>query len=300
MKRWLLAQARAAGDVWRTVRRSPVSTLFSVVALATALALPVAGVAVLQGMERVAARFDTEAQISLFLAPAVTPREREALARTIRAKPGVKSVRVVTREQALAELQATEGVRDLLAGLPGNPLPDSLVVRAAERRGIASLSDSLSREPGVASIQADVAWVERLEALLEAAQLVVFALAVLLGAGVVAVTFNTIRLQVLTRAEELEIASLVGATRAWQRRPFLYFGVFQGVTAGLLCAGLVAGLLSAVGSRLEAITGVLGGGGGALHLPSLLALTSVLSSAVLGWIGAWAAVHRHLRGQVPR
>ena len=76
------------------------------------------------------------------------------------------------------------------------------------------------------------------------------ALAALLGIAVVAVTFNTIRLQVLTRRDEIEIASLVGATPAWLRRPFLYFGMLQGAAAGMVATGAGAALLWVANARL--------------------------------------------------
>jgi len=104
-----------------TARAAPLSTLLSVAALAAALVLPSPAHAVLDGLARIAARFDTDSQIALYLVPGVDARAREALERSLRARPGIKSVRTVTREQALAELEATEGVRDLLAGLAGNP-----------------------------------------------------------------------------------------------------------------------------------------------------------------------------------
>ena len=59
--------------------------------------------------------------------------------------------------------------------------------------------------------------------------LAVALLAALLAFALVAVTFNTIRLQILTRREEIEVAKLIGATDAFIRRPFLYYGALQGL-----------------------------------------------------------------------
>jgi cell division transport system permease protein len=108
------------------------------------------------------------------------------------------------------------------------------------------------------------------------------------------VTFNTIRLQVLTRAAELEVAALFGATRAWLRRPFLHYGVLQGIAAGLLSVGLAAGFVAMLVQGFPDGSAVLLGSGEIADPPWELALTAVLVSASLGWLGAWLSVLEHL------
>jgi len=289
---WLRAHVGAARAAGATARAAPLSTLLSVLALAAALVLPVAAYAVLDGLTRIAARFDTDSQIALYLLPGADARSREALERSLRARPGIKSVRTITREQALAELEATEGVRDLLAGLAGNPLPDTIVVRPAARSrdALAMLKSELARLPGVASAQGDAAWVERLDAIARTGTMLIGALAALLGVAVVAVTFNTIRLQVLTRRDEIDIAALVGATTAWLRRPFLYFGMLQGAAAGLVATAIGAVLLWVANARLGDTLTSFGAGATIPTMTLQLALTVVLASAFLGWLGAWLSL----------
>ena len=57
-------------------------------------------------------------------------------------------------------------------------------------------------------------------------------LAALLSFSLVAVAFNTIRLQIMTMRDEIEVSKLIGATRGFVRRPFLYFGAIQGAVGG--------------------------------------------------------------------
>jgi cell division transport system permease protein len=117
---------------------------------------------------------------------------------------------------------------------------------------------------------------------------------VLLGMGVVAVVFNTIRLEILNRRAEIEVTKLVGGSNAFVRRPFLYTGALYGVMAGLLGWALVTGslvllarpvarLAAAYGSRFELADPA---------LPEFGIL--LLGGAVLGWIGAWVAASREL------
>ena len=81
--------------------------------------------------------------------------------------------------------------------------------------------------PRVAHVQLDSAWVKRFDAFLRLARLALWMLAGIFAAGLIAVTFNTIRLQVLAQAAEIEVARLIGATDAFIRRPFYYFGALH-------------------------------------------------------------------------
>ena len=131
--------------------------------------------------------------------------------------------------------------------------------RNAIRRGIARALPRSRRTrkhfPGWRRVESDVAWVERLDALVRAGEWAAGWLAGLLAIAVVAATFNTVRLQVLTRAKELEVSSLLGGTRPWLRRPFLYFGTLQGLLAGALAVAGVAVALAIFAGRLGPASG---------------------------------------------
>jgi cell division transport system permease protein len=123
----------------------------------------------------------------------------------------------------------------------------------------------------------------------------VLVLAGLLGVAIVAVSFNTIRLQILTQRAEIEVSRLLGATDAFIRRPFYYFGSLQG-----LLGGGVAWLIVLAGTRLlrQPVADLAILYGVELGLEPLGAAASVLLlgfAALLGWIGAWLSVSRHLR-----
>src|SRR5690606_16671515 len=105
------------------------------------------------------------------------------------------------------------------------------------------IAEAARRLPKVSHVQADAAWAERLDALLALGRSALALLALLLGLALVAVTFNTIRLQILTQRAEIEVSRLVGATDAYIQRPFFYFGVLQGLLGGLLALAIVAGSL---------------------------------------------------------
>ncbi len=296
MKRWFADHRRAFADTSARALHAPFATALSLLALGSALALPLAGKTLLDSLTAVVKRSGAEPQLTVYLAANAGTKERGALQATLSGRSDVRSVRVVTKEQALAGLQAREGVRDLLAGLTTNPLPDALIVTPASRDPAAmrTLQGELAKLPGVANVEFDSAWVERLAALVRAAAFVTLLMGILLSIAVVAVSFNTIRLQVLTRGQELEVASLFGATRAYLRRPFLYFGAAQGALAGGLAVAFVQLGLWGLNERLGDVLGVFGLPEGFAHVSATTAAATMLAAAALGWIGAWLAVSRHL------
>jgi hypothetical protein len=138
--------------------------------------------------------------------------------------------RFVPREEALKRLQQTEEMAEIVASLPRNPLPDAFIVEPAdtEPAALEASPRKFAGWPKVAHVQLDSAWVKRFDAFLRLGKLALCLLAGLFAAGLVAVTFNTIRLQVMAQAAEIEVARMIGATDAFIRRPFYYFGALQG------------------------------------------------------------------------
>ncbi|MGH8799886.1 MAG: cell division protein FtsX, partial [Casimicrobiaceae bacterium] len=286
----------ALRDAAAAAGRSPLGTALSMVALAAALALPLAAAALLDGLGSIAQRARSTPQLTVYLAPTASAKDRDALLARLKATKEVASVALVTKEQALAELQSREGVRDLLAGLSGNPLPDAVVVTAESRapRALEALRAAVVKLPGADRVDLDLAWIEQVAALVRAGELVTYALAALLGVAVVAATFNTVRLQVLTRVPELDVASLFGATPQYLRRPFLYFGALQGLLAGLLAVVAVQALLWEFNRRIGTALGVFGLPGGFSHLSPGMVAATLAAALGLGWSGAWLAVSRRV------
>src|SRR6185503_2809995 len=180
--------------------------------------------------------------------------------------------------------------------LPQNPLPDAFVVLPRDRAPevMEKLRDEQAAWPGVTHVQLDTAWARRLEAGLKLARLAVGLLATLFAFALVAVTFNTIRLQILTRREEIEVSKLIGATNPFIRRPFLWFGALQGLAGGVAAWIIVSLAVYLLNRDLAGLAALYSA---SFRLPglSLEDAGSLLGfSALLGWLGAWLSVTRHL------
>ena len=116
-----------------------------------------------------------------------------------------------------------------------------------------------------------------------------------LGVGLIAITFNTIRLQVITHKNEIDVSRLLGATDAFISRPFFYFGVSQGVLGGLVAWSIVAIVSLALRTPVQELS-ALYGFDIALSLPNAGATAILLLAAGgLGWLGTSLSLSQHLR-----
>lgn len=260
--------------------------LLTAAVIGIALALPVGGYALLQSLRPVGAEVALESRITLFLAPNARRADVEA---RLRAEPRIAAVRFIPREEALKEMSRVQGLPEVIRALGRNPLPDAFVVSADP-----ALAEELARVPGVAHVQADAVWARRLAAATRIARLALGLLAGLLAAGLIAVTFNTIRLQVLTQREEIEVSKLIGATDAFVRRPFYYQGIAQGLAGGLVALAVVSVSLWLLNREVQELASSYGSNFQLGYLgPSAVAAVLAVAGS-LGWAGAHLSVRRYL------
>jgi cell division transport system permease protein len=125
-------------------------------------------------------------------------------------------------------------------------------------------------------------------------------LAALFAFGLVAVTFNTIRLQILTQRAEIEVAKLVGATDGFIRRPFYYLGMLQGLAGGAVALLIVLASVSALNVGVVELARSYGSSFRLALLGPGDQASVALFSAFLGWLGAYMSVSRYLLEIEPR
>lgn len=296
MSRFFSQQSAALRNALIRLAAAPLNTTLSLLVIGMALALPCAGWVVLDNLRGVAGSASGVQQISIFMAMDASRKDvGEIESRLRNAKPG--KWRLVSKDEALKRLQASEGMSEIIASLPKNPLPDAFVVEPADAQpeSLERLAASFSGWPKVAHVQLDSAWVKRFDAFLRIGRLAITLLASLLAGALVAVTFNTIRLQILAQAAVIEVAKLIGATDAFIRRPFLYFGAMQGALGGLLAAMLVTLSGRFLGTPVAELVALYGSNFDLLGLTPGSVATLAAIGALLGWLGAYLSVSIHLR-----
>ncbi len=295
MRAWLRHHAQCLAAALRRLVRAPVAGALNVLAIGVAVALPLGGWVLLGNVQRLAGEAHVDPQLSVFLAREATRADASRVEAALAGAPGVRRHRFVPKEAALAELQRTEGLREILATLGSNPLPDALVVDLApvDPDAAGRLAAELRALPNVAIVQLDAVWLQRLDAALRLGAMAVGVLAALLGIGMVAITFNTIRQQILTQQAEIEVSRLIGATDAFVRRPFLYQGAVAGLAGGLVALGIVAAALYALNGEVGRLSATYASDF-RLALPGAADLVALAGFAgALGWAGAYLSVSSH-------
>ena len=302
MRSWLRQHRQALAAAFGKLAAQKSAAALNALVIGIALSLPAGGYALLASLRAATAGIALDPQLSVFLRVDANRAEADALGAKLKGDARLRDVRFVSREQALKELQATEGLADVVAALNRNPLPDAFVLRPrnADPAALEALARDLRTLPAVAQVQADSAWARRLGALAGTARLAIALLAALLSFGLVAITFNTIRLQILTQRAEIEISKLIGATDAFIRRPFFYLGALQGFAGGLLALAILWGSFAALNIGIADLAASYGSAFRLALLAPGDAFATVLFSTGLGWFGAYLSVSKYLLEIEPR
>ena len=302
MKSWFRQHGFALGSALIHVRKAPGSFLFNIVVVAIALALPFAGLTLLDNVRPMSEQMSVDPELSLFIKPGTPREEALALAPALQRILNDAKAKIVfvPREQALDALKGKNGLADVLTTLGDNPLPDSYVLKldafksAADAARVDAIAAALRALPAVDAVQVDSAWVKRLAALLGVLRLALLLLAVTLGMVVVAVVFNTIRLQVMTQRDEISVSKLIGATDTFIHRPFYYTGALLGLCAGAVALGAVALALRPLNTAIAEFARLYASEFQLIPLAPLPVAGLLALSAGLGLAGAMLSVQRHL------
>jgi cell division transport system permease protein len=297
MRTWLRQHRQGFTAATLRFANVPMATLFNAFAIAVSLALPLIAYILVFNVQALAHHADDNSpQMNVFLANDATRKDADNIERVIEQSSAVRKLRFIAKDQALAELKRDEAVARVAGILETNPLPDAFIadLHPDAPAGADTLAAQLRGLPKVALVQLDSEWLHRVDGLLRLGKMAVAVLAALLAFALVAVTFNTVRMQIVTQRDEIEVSELIGATRAYIRRPFYYQGALLGLLGGLLALLLVV----AAGVYLNPQVATLAESYGSdfyLRLPPTLDLLGLLGfAAFLGWLGAWLSVSRHL------
>lgn len=305
---------RARGLAWREqhlysffsslgrLAARPWATALTVLVLGFALALPLLFFLVFDNARALSGGLREAREVTVFLKPALDGKAASAMATQMRSRSDVIDVTTRTPEQGLAEFRELSGFRDALDVLRSNPLPSVLVItpRPGTDMDNPALVVQLRTDERVDLVQYDAAWRRRLSDILQLAERVVAVIAALLALATLLVIGNTVRMDIQARSEEISVMQLIGASNGFVRRPFLYTGLWYGLLGSalaLLIVGVVELALAAPTARLlDSYANRF-----ALHgIDVAVAGVVVVSSALLGWLGAFFASARHLAIGQPR
>jgi cell division transport system permease protein len=288
--KWLLFVRTAI----RGIASSPVTSGISVVTIGVTLVLVGAFALLLRNMEELLDQFGDDLRVTAYLESEVSGEVLRGLEQRVREIPGVEDVEAVSQDEALERFRASVGSGSaLLDGLDVNPLPASLEISLREDRrsaeGMEAVASAIEGLAGVESLSSGRDWVEGYLRAVALVKGIGLGLGIILALATLLIVANTIRLGIFARRDELEILSLVGASRLFVQTPFLLEGLLQGAAGGAVALALLYALFRLVLPGFEFGLELLVGSA-PRFFSSGEALFVVVGGAGLGLFGSAAAL----------
>lgn len=295
MNQQLSLHKEAALKALRQLFRQPVATLLILLMLAIAMTLPLMLYLGVNQAQQLLGQINESPSLTLYMQLNADDTDNQTVARALKEDQRLSEVTFISKKQAMAELQQSMGNQDLVSMLDTNPLPDAFTVMAKDNtpEHLQALCDELKELPMVESVKMDAEWVQTLYRLNELVHRLVWFLACTLALAFALVSYNTIRLQILSHREEIEIVKLLGAPASFIRRPFIYLSIWQSLLAVAISLGLCWWLMVATQPLIQQILQPYG-----IDVPSrFFSLPEIICIVVLvcglGMLGAWLATRQH-------
>jgi cell division transport system permease protein len=296
-RNWRRHHALMARQSWNRLFATPLPTLITLAVLAIALALPGFLLTGLKNVQQLSEGWDHEPRISLYLSPGLDDAAADRFSRELLLRDDLAAVDLISRAQGLLEFRELSRFGNIVDLLDENPLPAVITVQPLDRSlaALPVLKAKLQALEEVDEAALDLEWLQRLSAFVQLTQRAVMVLGLLLALAVVLVVGNTIRLSIESRRDEIIVAKLVGGTDAWVRRPFLYTGAWYGLLGAALAWCLIQFSLLTLKEPVAGLARLYLSDFEPMGLGLSGSLILLLTSLMLGWLGAWLAVGHHLR-----
>lgn len=274
---------------------APIATLLSVVIMGIALSVPVSIYVLVENL-RLAMNEKSHPQMTLFLRRDAKLENIDKIQFDLNNHSQILSSEFIAKDIALQQLLEKSELFDAARNLLRNPLPDAFVITVHDDniKNLRQLQETIRDWPEIEFVQFDSEWIERLSALLQLGWSIVLIIVTISSIAIIAVMFNTIRLQIATKHDEIEISKLIGATDPFIRRPFLYFGALQGLLAGMVAWMIVFLLIHLIDEQLVVFLRFYEVDFFLQPLSTENGLSLLFFSTLLGWLGARLSVSNHL------
>ena len=297
MNHYLSLHLESARNAARHFIRQPFATLLILLMLAIAMTLPLALYLGVQSGQAVLGKLNEAPQITLYMELSADEVDNEAVKTLLAEDARISKSEFIGKQKGLQELQQSMGAQDLVSMLDDNPLPDVFIVTpdaGTAPEAMQILQQDLSELPMVETARLDTEWMQTLYQINAFLHRIFWFLAITLSVAFVLVAHNTIRLQILSRKEEIEITKLLGAPASFIRRPFLYQAAWQSLLSTAISIGLCAWLMRASQPLINQIFRPYGLNieWRFFHAWEILMVLAVVTA--LGISGAWLATQQHL------
>ncbi len=218
--------------------------------------------------------------------------DMQQLKKILDAKKYVRSTDYVSKEEAAVETQKALG-EDFIEFLGYNPLPAVIKVRLkapwANPDSILYIEQELKSYPQINDVYYRKTLLHEINANVKKISLVITSFSLLLLLIALTLINNTIRLSIYSKRFIIHTMKLVGATRGFIRKPFLWTGVYHGFIASLIAIALLMGLIFLAQKQVKDILFILDP-----DIIGLLFLAVVLAGILISIVSTFFAVNKYL------
>ena len=303
MKSWLNTHLQAFKLVLSRLRANALSTFLIALVVGVAISLPGLFYLAVDHIAKFSSSLQHENEISIFLTLDANQASIKEIGTVLSNHPQIKQHRLVSKQEAWeamkAKLQdpANTSSEDLLSA---NPLPDAFYIHAnsSDPTALESLKKDLEQIPNVEHVLLNSDWAKRLASMLAIAKKIILFVALLLCIGLAIIIGNTIRMQILTQQDEIEVSYLIGATNSFIRTPFLYAGTLYGFFGGLVGIAIIAFSIYQLNNYMTSIANLYGTELNIAFYDANLLGIVLLVAVTIGWLGAYLAVNRAIAGMI--
>jgi cell division transport system permease protein len=297
MSHWLNHHLQALKLVISRMRLNLLSSLMISLVIGVALCIPALFYVGADNLSALTQHMQSENELSLFLKLDAEAETIATIEKKLADHPGIQSHRFVSKEEAWQDLQAKSTTNPAVLELSKNPLPDAFFIQAnnLEPQALEALRDELQQKEGVEQAVFNADWAKRLAALLTLGKNIIYFVAILLAIALLVIIGNTVRMQILTQKDEIEVSKLIGATNGFIRMPFLYAGIVYGLVGAGLAIIMLVGMLAIFNHSVGQISSLYNSD---FRLPLFnhelfLVLTGI--AVAIGWLGSYIAVSRAIQ-----
>jgi cell division transport system permease protein len=298
MSTWLNHHLQAIKLVLSRMNANLLSTFMICLVIAVAMCLPSLFYLGVDNLSKLTNHMKSETEISLFLKLDVTSDNIAKIDSILAKNIAISQYHLVTKDDAWQQLQAkskdNQNISSAIEQLGKNPLPDAFFIQAksTDPETLETLRNTLQSIPGVEQAVLNADWAKRLATLLSIGKKLIFFITALLAVVLLVIIGNTVRMQILSQKDEIQVSYLIGATNSFIRMPFLYAGVFYGLLGGLLSVLMITGIIQTFNYSVMEISNLYSSDFSLNLLNIDLYLTIIGLAITIGWVGSYLAVTR--------
>ena len=278
------------------IRRSPFQSLIAILIVTISFFSISAFLIISQGMSSVLKYVETKPEISLYLNDGLDKEKVESIHQRLKEYPEIREIKFISKEEALNIYKDLNKDNPMLTEMvSASILPASFEVSVNDPKTLDMIFKDFSQESNISDIIYQKDLIENLLVWTKNIRNIGFFVAISLAVISFLVIFVIIGMKITNRKEEIKISRLLGASKFYVKKPFIYEGIFYGLI-GSLIGSLVALLIALnVASPLNSYFSPIIFISTEFNFYFLIMISQILLGTMIGFLSSFIGVKRYTK-----